>query len=249
MTKTKLLCAAGATAILALATPASADITTVTVTGHVAPYTWNGSAYVSTPLIDNGTFGSAGHNLFGDAFTAQWTINTGCMTCNYVSGGTGAGNNPVSPVISATLTINGGTVSYNPSLYGVTYTYHQGSSYPGLGIADSFYVNVTEAPGQRAMNQFVDTFFGNGTFPDSINAPLNYVVNPATDNLNWPLHLGGSFSYNGVNGYLYTETVVRTNPTYAVPGPIAGAGLPGLVLACGGLLAWWRRRQKNTAER
>jgi hypothetical protein len=50
------------------------------------------------------------------------------------------------------------------------------------------------------------------------------------------------FNYNDED-FVITN-VAASVPAVGVPGPIAGAGLPGLLFALGGGVVWWRRRGK-----
>ena len=52
-----------------------------------------------------------------------------------------------------------------------------------------------------------------------------------------------SFAPEAGSGFV-DRIQVTTFPSVSVPGPIAGAGLPGLILAGVSLLGWWRRRKK-----
>jgi hypothetical protein len=53
----------------------------------------------------------------------------------------------------------------------------------------------------------------------------------------------GSFQNEASSGFV-DRIQITTGPA-PVPGPIVGAGLPGLIFASGGLVGWWRRRQKT----
>jgi hypothetical protein len=92
----------------------------------------------------------------------------------------------------------------------------------GIGVGADFFANFT------------------GTHTPTLNAvapSLPYAITEV-----FTISADTSVVFGDVGGAILIDSV--PHPPAPVPGPIAGAGLPGLILASGAFLGWWRRRQK-----
>jgi hypothetical protein len=128
----------------------------------------------------------------------------------------------------------------------------------GVGLNNDTFAGEDEISGNSLIRIAMAANLTNVSFMmDSSTAPDAWTVmgsNSATsgfvplfsgtdEGVSHPLPFMNFYTFSATAGNVLVESISAT----AVPGPIVGAGLPGLVAACGGLLALARRRRRQVA--
>jgi hypothetical protein len=203
--------------------PAKADIINVTATGSVQGYDYTGVfGYANSPIVT--------------AYSATYVFDTSFGVSNqssFAHGGTAWGT--TTPAVFAALTINGHEEQFGTHYNGDLQT-----------SAVGFYAAVEDGIG----NYLLTNIYGGGsTLPSSFLFDPSFSIGPEFSST-------GGFTIKNIGkdgeytAYAYgsfsTEYVSITNvpqDVAPVPGPMVGAGIPGLLALFGMGGLYWRRKQ------
>jgi hypothetical protein len=144
------------------------------------------------------------------------------------------------------------TITYDLTLTATSGPLSGTGSFSVTGPISTFYQNFTSSTGLLSLNFDIgghDFSLAPGTNVTFVSGSLFGILYARTiPSLSLSISTSGlQYAYGDVL-HPGNSSVGNISVSYAgaspVPGPIVGAGLPGLIAACGGLLAWWRGKHK-----